>query len=197
MGHTGPMPAVALVPYTADLLPAVRPWFAHPEVRRRLGGPDWPERELRLLAVANDPADPANAEPFRGRRVLRAHSWVALDGAGAPVAKVGGEVYDRWCRYTPRPAGPVVDRVEPGPAMGLAYVVDPARWGRGYGRAALAAAVGAAEVADVRVFALGAEADNAASLRCAAAAGFAVDDPEPDGEGIVYLLRRRPVGPPP
>jgi hypothetical protein len=61
---------VTLVPYTEDWLAAVRPWFTHPEVRRRLGGPDWPERELR------QPAD--LGEIFRGRRVLRVHSWVAL-----------------------------------------------------------------------------------------------------------------------
>jgi hypothetical protein len=83
-------------------------------------------------------------EMFRGRRVLRAHSWVALDRTGAAVAHVGGEVYDRWCRdrwcrYHEGPAGPVVSDPEPGPAMGLAYVVDPRRWRRGFGRAALTA----------------------------------------------------------
>jgi hypothetical protein len=49
----------------------------------------------------------------------------------------------------------------------------------------------APEVADVRVFAAGIEPENVASTRCAAAAGFAPDDPAPDGEGIVYWLLRR------
>ncbi len=33
-------PDVVLVSFTADLLPVVQPWFDHPEVRRRLGGPE-------------------------------------------------------------------------------------------------------------------------------------------------------------
>ncbi|MCA2219412.1 GNAT family N-acetyltransferase [Jidongwangia harbinensis] len=177
-------PVVTLVPYTEDQLPAVRPWFTHPEVRRRLGGPDWPERELRQPE--------ALGEIFRGRRVLRIHSWVALDESGAAVAHLGGEVYDRWCRYAEAPDGPVVSDVEAGPAMGLAYVVDPHRWRRGFGRAALLAAVGAPEVRDVILFALGIEPDNVASRRCAESAGFRPDDPEPDWEDIVHHLLRRP-----
>ena len=180
-------PPVMLVPFTAALLPAVQPWFRHPEVGRRLGGPQWPERELRLLGTGL-------GEMFRGREVLRAHSWVALDAAGDPVAKIGGEVYDRWCRYTETPHGPVVDAVEPGPAMGLAYVVDPARWRRGFGVATLRAVLDAPAVADVVLFALGIDSDNVAGARCAAAAGFTADDPTPDAEDMVYhTLRRHPV----
>lgn len=41
---------ITLIPFVEDLLASVQPWFRHPEVRRRLGGPDWPARELRLLA---------------------------------------------------------------------------------------------------------------------------------------------------
>jgi RimJ/RimL family protein N-acetyltransferase len=182
-------PAVTLAPYTVDRLPAVRPWFTDPEVRRRLGGPDWPERELQLM-------NQGLGETFRGRRVLRTHSWVALDAAGEVVAHLGGEVYDRWCRYDETPDGPVVSDVEPGPAMGLAYVVDPGRWRRGFGRAALRAAVAAPEVADVAVFALGIETDNTASRRCAESAGFRADDAGPDWEDIVHhVLRRRPSVP--
>lgn len=33
---------------------------------------------------------------FRGKRVLRAGAWLAVDSQGEPVAFVGGEVYDRW-----------------------------------------------------------------------------------------------------
>jgi RimJ/RimL family protein N-acetyltransferase len=47
------------------------------------------------------------------------------------------------------------------------------------------------EVADVRLFAAGIDADNTASRRCAAAAGFRPDDPEPDWEDTVYYLLRR------
>jgi RimJ/RimL family protein N-acetyltransferase len=180
-----PTPSVSLVPFTAAWLPAVQPWFTHPEVRRRLGGPDWPARELRLR-TRFDPAE------YRGKHPLRAHSWVALDGDSAPVAHVGGEVYDRWTGYDGSdPERPRVSHVEPGPAMGLAYVVDPARWRQGYGRAVLSAVVAAPDVTDVRVFALGIDEDNVASRRCADSAGFVTDDPAPDWEGTVYHLLRR------
>jgi RimJ/RimL family protein N-acetyltransferase len=180
-----PTPSVSLVPFTAEWLPAVQPWFTHPEVRHRLGGPDWPARELRLRSRL-DPTE------YRGKLPLRAHSWVALDEHGAAVAHIGGEVYDRWNRYDGSdPGRPRVTRVEPGPAMGLAYVVDPARWRRGHGRAALLAAVAAPAVADVRLFALGIDEDNEASRRCADSAGFAADDRTPDWEGTVYHLLRR------
>ncbi|NMO52896.1 GNAT family N-acetyltransferase [Actinoplanes sp. TBRC 11911] len=177
-------PQVSLVPFTADSLAVVQPWFRHPEVSRWLGGPDWPAHELQLL-------DSGIGEMFRGRRVLRTHSWVALDATGQAVAHIGGEVYDRWSRYAETPAGPVVDAVEPGPAMGFAYVVDPRRWRRGYGTAALLAAMAAPEVADVVLFAAGIEPDNLASVRCAAAASLVPDTRVPDWEGMVHHIRRR------
>lgn len=170
--------------FTAELLPVVQPWFTHPEVRRWLGGPDWPARALTL-------EDSGIGEVHRGRRVLRTHSWVAFDDTGRAVAHIGGEVYDRWCRYTETPDGPVVDAIEAGPAMGLAYVVDPARWRRGFGTATLRTVVGSPEVADVVLFAAGIEPDNVASARCAVAAGFTPDSPTPDWEGIVHHLHRR------
>lgn len=183
--------SLRLVPFTAELLPLVQPWFRHPEVDRRLGGPAWPARELRL--VQQD----CRGEEFRGRRVLRMHSWVAVDDTGSPVAKIGGDVYDRWTRYLGEgPDGPVVDREESGPAMGLAYVVDPSRWRQGLGRRSLLAVLASPEVADVRIFVAGIEADNVASSRCAASAGFAPDDPQPDGEDMVYFFHRRPDRPP-
>jgi RimJ/RimL family protein N-acetyltransferase len=164
---------VTLRPFTADLLGVVQPWFEHPEVQRWLGGPDWPAREFRT--------DPGIGEMFRGRRVLRTHSWLACDPDGGAVAQIGGDVYDRW----------ISDRVEPGPAMGFAYVVDPQRWGRGYGTATLLAMMDAPEMADVRVFAAGIEPGNVASVRCALAAGLTPDTTTPDEEGIVHYLRRR------
>ncbi|MFC7534858.1 GNAT family N-acetyltransferase [Actinoplanes sp. GCM10030250] len=172
---------VSLRPFTAELLPVVQPWFHHPEVNRWLGGPDWPAMALREQ----------DEGPFRGRRVLRTHTWVAVEAGGEVVAYAGGEVYDRWSRYHERPEGPVVTDVEPGPAMGLAYVVAPHRWRQGYGTATLRAIVNAPEMADVVVFAAGIEPENVASVRCAEAAGFLRDDPEPDFEGIVHYVLRR------
>ncbi len=176
---------MTLVPFTEELLAAVQPWFRDPEVRRRLGGPAWPERELRRLHTRDD-------GEFRGRTVLRTHSWVALDAAGQPVAKIGGDVYDRWTRYdASRPDLPVISAIEPGPAMGLAYVVDPTRWRQGIGRAVLQAVVRHPSVQDVRLFTAGIDADNQASRRCAAAAGFAAEVEEPDWEDTVYYQLRR------
>jgi RimJ/RimL family protein N-acetyltransferase len=176
--------AVRLVPFTPELLPAVQPWFEHPEVRRRLGGPDWPVRELALRTAARD-------ETFRGRTVLRAHSFVALDDDGTAVAHVGGDVYDRWAVWDP--AREEVLAVHPGRAMGAAYVVDPGLWGRGVGRAALRALVAAPEVADVVQFVLGIDEDNAPSRAAAAAAGFTPLSEEPDAEGMVFVRWARPV----
>lgn len=173
------------MPYTPAWLAAVQPWFDHPEVRRRLGGRDWPPRELRLLAT-----QPGGE--YRGRRVLAAHSWVALDEAGRPVGKVGGEVYDRWTRYGGEGgAGPLILASDPRRAMGLAYVVAPDRWGRGYGRAILLALPRRPEVAAVRLFVAGIEPDNLASIRCCEAAGFVTERAGPDWEGMVYYSKER------
>jgi RimJ/RimL family protein N-acetyltransferase len=166
-------------------LARVQPWFEDPEVRLRLGGPEWPARALELHSRE------AEGEEFRGRRVLRNHTWLAWD-EDVPVGYLGGEVYDRWARYDGSdPERPRVSQAEPGPAMGSAYVVDPARWRRGYGAAMLRAWVAHPEVADVRLFALGIDADNDASRRCAEAAGFVPDSPLPDWEGTVHHLLRR------
>jgi RimJ/RimL family protein N-acetyltransferase len=178
---------VRLLPFTEAALPVVQPWFRHPEVDRRLGGPEWPARELRLMAEKP-------GGDFRGRRVLRTHSWLVLDADEVPVAKVGGDVYDRWTWYVGEtPEGPIIDGWEPGPAMGLAYVVEPGRWGRGFGTAALRAVTSSPEVADVRLFVAGIDADNTASSRCARSAGLVPDDLEPDWEGTVHHILRRPA----
>ena len=171
-------PPVRLVPFQPEHLVAVLPWFDAPEVQRRLGGREWPERELALRAAARD-------EVFRGRRVLRAHSFVVVDDEGRVVAQIGGDVYDRWTAWDPEREQVLgEDRRR---TMGAAYVVDPERTGRGYGRAALAALVAAPETADVEQFVLGIEPDNAASLLAAAAAGFRPLTTEPDAEDMVYL----------
>lgn len=172
------------MPFTAELLPCVQPWFLHPEVRHRLGGPDWPARELRRRSESS-------GEWFRGRKVLRAHSWVLLDDHDVPVAKIGGDVYDRWTRYLGEGRdGPRIAWTEPARSMALAYVVDPARWRTGIGRRALQAVLAHPAVTDVELFVLGIDSDNWASRACAAAAGFTVDDPEPDFEDTVYHSHR-------
>jgi RimJ/RimL family protein N-acetyltransferase len=186
-GHQPTGVYLNLVPFTAQQLPLVQPWFLHPEVRRWLGGPEWPARELRLTTVMP-------AEQFRGRLVLRTHSWIALDPTGTPLAKIGGDVYDQWTRYDgSQPTQAVITSAEPGPAMGLAYVVDPQRWRKGVGRAVIRAAVDHPDVADVRIFAAGIDTSNEPGRRCAAAAGFYPDTDQPDWEDtIYYLLRREP-----
>ncbi|MGY1748974.1 MULTISPECIES: GNAT family N-acetyltransferase [unclassified Modestobacter] len=175
-------PAIRLVPLEPELLAAVLPWFDHPEVQRRLGGRTWPEREFALRTAARD-------EEFRGRRVLRAHSCVAVDEDGSPVAQVGGDVYDRWTTWDPEAER--VTEEHPGRAASAAYVVDPGRWGRGYGRAVLRAYTAAADLADVEQFVLGIEPDHTASLAVARAAGFAPLSDEPDAEDMLYLHLRR------
>jgi RimJ/RimL family protein N-acetyltransferase len=177
-GRVAVSQTIELVPFEPELLPRVLPWFDHPEVQRRLGGRTWPERELVLRRAMR-------GEEFRGRRVLRAHSYVAVDGDGTPVAQIGGDVYDRWTLWDP--ATERVTRVDERRTMGAAYVVDPQRWGRGHGSATLRALVGTAELADVEQFVLGIEPDNAASLRVARAAGFTPLTTEPDAEDMVYL----------
>jgi RimJ/RimL family protein N-acetyltransferase len=112
-------------------------------------------------------------EVFRGRTVLRAHGWVATDD-GVSVAYVGGDVYDRWT------SGPPVV------TMGLGYVVDPARWRLGYGRAAILASLGHPDTADVVRFYCGIDADNHASRRCVASIRFELLDPVPDEDDTVY-----------
>jgi RimJ/RimL family protein N-acetyltransferase len=175
-------PPVRLVPFEPELLLAVLPWFDSPEVQRRLGGREWPERELALRSAAW-------TEEFRGRRVLRAHTFVVLDDRDRPAAQIGGDVYDRWTVWDP--VGERVLDSDPRRTMGAAYVVDPDRWGQGFGRAALRALVAAPETADVEQFVLGIEPDNAASLHAAAAAGFAPLTTEPDAEDMLYLRFER------
>jgi RimJ/RimL family protein N-acetyltransferase len=169
---------IRLVPFEPELLLQVLPWFDHPEVQRRLGGRAWPERELVLRHAAR-------GEEFRGRRVLRGHTYVALDDDGRPVAQIGGDVYDRWTLWDP--ATERVTAADGRRTMGVAYVVDPRRWHHGYGRATLRALVAATDLSDVEQFVLGIEPDNAASLGVARSAGFRPLTTEPDAEDMVYL----------
>lgn len=147
-------------------------------MQHRLGGRDWPERELARRVAGSD------AE-FRGRRVLRGQTFLALDDDGLPVAQIGGDVFDRWTIWDPG-AGRVTE-VDRRRTMGAAYVVDPARWGLGYGRSTLRALIDAPETSDVEQFVLGIDADHAASLRAASAAGFVPLTTQPDAEDMVYV----------
>jgi len=158
---------------------AIEHWFDDPEVRHRLGGRPWIHRALALR-------DAGIGEEFRGRLVVRSHGWVAYLGS-EPVAYIGGDVYDRWVRY--HGEGEPLTDADPRTAMGLAYVVDPARWGQGHGRAALAAVMAHPEVADVAIFFCGIDTDNHASRRCAEAAGFRLVDPAPDFEDMLFYRR--------
>ncbi|WP_409330225.1 GNAT family N-acetyltransferase [Trujillonella humicola] len=177
------LPQVRLAPLEPELLLAVLPWFDHPEVQRRLGDRSWPEREMALRTGVPP------FEEFRGRRVLRTHTFVAVDTDDRPVAQIGGDVYDRWTTWDP--AAEQVTATDDRRSMGAAYVVDPGRWGRGYGRATLRALVDAPETADVELFVLGIDPGNTASLRVAAGAGFTPLTTEPDAEDMVYVQLSR------
>lgn len=182
--HTSPL--VSLRPLTAAGADQIEHWFDDPEVQRRLGRRFWIHRELRLI----------NERPgstFRGKKVLRSHAWIAVDQSGVPVAFIGGDVYDRWVRYHGEgPHDPLPSDEDPRRSMGLAYVVDPARWRRGYGRAAIKAVLHHPAVTDVELFFCSVDADNHPSQRCAIAAGFHLIDPTPDHEEMLYFRRERP-----
>jgi RimJ/RimL family protein N-acetyltransferase len=160
-------------------------WFDQPEVRHRLGDRFWIHRAVRLLREAEQ-AKPG--EMFRGKKVLRSYGWLADDADGTPVAHIGGEVYDRWVRY--HGEGKPTDGEIRAVTMGLGYVVDPARWRRGYGRAAIEAVLAHPDLADVELWTCGIDADNIASQRCAESAGFHLADPAPDFEGMLYYQRK-------
>ena len=73
--------------------------------------------------------------------------------------------------------------------MAIGYVVDPARWRQGYGRAAIETVLAHPGLADVRLWVCGIDADNTASRRCAESAGFRLTDPAPDFEDVLYYRR--------
>jgi RimJ/RimL family protein N-acetyltransferase len=159
---------IELRPFTPDLLGAVAPWFDDAETARWLGGRDWPENLLRLIA------DPPREH--RGGTVRERAGWVAmLDGE--PVALIDTEVY--------------LDGT-----AALSLVVAPARRRRGVGTSALAA-IGEllAHTRGVDALVGGVEQRNEASHRCVKAAGFVAVAESPDDEGFInYVLRLDPAG---
>jgi len=208
---------LTLVPFTRDLLPAVQEWFRHPEVVRWLGGPDWPVHGLeapppgpdewhrghRILRAHTWVATTPTGTPVAhiGGDVLATWSpYSAPPSANHPSSAHPAEPEPA----EPPPAEPepgrpdragsdrvVPFRAEPGPAMGFAYVVSPAHWRQGIGRATLRAMFEAPELADVRLFAAGIEPENVASLRCARSAGMVPISETPDDEGMLHYVLRR------
>ncbi len=155
------MSALRLVPFTATALSVVEPWFDDEETLRWLGDRRWPSMILRL--AASPPAEQ------RGHQALDRRAWI-VEEDGAPTGLVDVEVYQ--------------DRT-----AGLAFVIAPARRGRGVGRRALNAIAEQLAADGIREVFGGAEANNAASIRCMEGAGFARRSPEPDAEGFLYLAR--------
>jgi RimJ/RimL family protein N-acetyltransferase len=155
------MSALRLVPFTARGLLVVGPWFDDAETRRWLGDRRWPSMILRLAARL--PGE------HRGHQVLDRRAWI-VEEDDAPVGLVDVEVYE--------------DRT-----AGLAFVTAPDRRGSGLGRRALHAIVEQLAADGIRQVFGGAEADNAASIRCMEGAGFTRRSDEPDAEGFLYLER--------
>lgn len=177
-------PRMPLIPLTAAGVRQIEHWFDDPEVRAHLGGRPWIHRELRLLGERP-------GSEFRGATVLRSYGWIGLDGTGAPAVFIGGDVYDRWVQHGGEgPDGPLRTVADPRPAMGLAYLADPAARRRGHTRAALRAVLAHPATADVATFFCGIEPANTASRRCAVSAGFTLLSPAPDFEGMLYYYAR-------
>jgi GNAT superfamily N-acetyltransferase len=162
---------VRLSAVTAQWASRLEHWFTDPEVIRWLGPATWIHQAAAMCGA------PVGDETFRGSRVLRAHGWVGLDPASAPVGYIGGDVYDRWVRS---------DEVDERTSMGLAFVVHPGRRRQGWGRALLEAVISHPDVAGVEVFFLGIEEGNVASSRLASATGFTRVNDHPDDEDMVY-----------
>lgn len=162
------MTPIELRPFTPDLLAAVTPWFDDGETTRWLGGREWPENLLRLIA------DPP--QEHRGSTVRERAGWVATL-AGEPVALIDTEVYADG-------------------TAALSLVVAPTHRRRGAGAASLAA-IGdlLARTRGVDALVGGVEQQNEASHRCVRAAGFVAVADDPDEEGFInYVLRLDPAG---
>ncbi len=133
-------------------------------------------------------------QEYRGAIQTGSFRYVA-EFDGRLVGYIDCGTYDRYTEYQGEgAAGPIiVDSIE-APAGALAFVVDPARRGRGIGRAMIGALMLQPQVAFVALFEAGVEPENLASRRCLAAAGFTLRSEEPDFEGFLYYLVRRDGG---
>lgn len=176
--------AVELREFTREQLWIVAPWFADPETRRFLGGPEWPEEMLER-------GDRVVGEEFRGAVQTGAYRYLAHAG-GRPVGYVDCGTFDRCTVYGGEsPRGPsITDSIEVATGS-IAFVVDPDLRRRGLGRAMIGALLRQAELLSIILFEAGVEPDNVASLRCLGAAGFRLGSDQPDWEGMLYYRARR------
>jgi RimJ/RimL family protein N-acetyltransferase len=165
-----------------EQLSLVEPWFQDPETQRWLGGPDWPQRALKL---ADAPLD-----EFRGAQETGSFRFLAWD-RDVPVGYVDCGTFDRWTTWEGGPGGRGVVGVIDEPSGALAYVTDPAQRRKGYGAAMILGLMAMDALEHVSLFAAGIEPANTASVRCLLSAGFQPLDPAADWEGIVYYARRR------
>ena len=176
------MVPVVLRPFDRAELPLLEPWFEDPETQRWLGGPDWP---LMTLALSDVPLG-----EFRGALETGRYRFIAWDGS-APVGYIDCGTFDRWTTWEGGPEGRGVVGVIDEPSGAMAYVIDPARRRRGYGRDMVRTMMAIPALEHVSLFAAGIEPENTASVRCLLSAGFQPLDPVSDFEGIVYYARRR------
>jgi ribosomal protein S18 acetylase RimI-like enzyme len=153
---------IALEPFTPGALAVVAPWFDDPEADRWLGGREWPENLLRLLA------DPPREH--RGSVVRERLAFIA-SAAGEPVALVDVESYTDG-------------------SAALSLVVAPRHRRSGVGAATLRALGAHLATRGVTSLVGVVEQHNAASLRLVERAGFLAVTGEPDEEGFIdYVLR--------
>lgn len=175
---------VELRPFGYDELTIVEPWFSDPDTQRWLGGPGWPRQELEL--ASRPPGE------YRGARETGRYGFIGWCG-DEPVGYIDCGTLDRWTTWEGGPSGRgVVESIEV-PSCAIAYVVDPGRRRRGYGAAMLTALMARPELAQVELFGAGVEEGNVASMRCLEVVGFLRYRDEPDWEGYVYYVRRRPA----
>ena len=176
---------VRLVEFEAEDVARIEQWFDDAETQRRLGGRAWIQHMPSLLGSTI-------GDEFRGKFVTGRRMWLALNEAGAPVAFVDGEMYDRYCAWDGSDWDhPVVSDVVELPSMGFSLVVDPARRRQGYGTATIRAIVALPDLSPIRLFFGSVEADNIASIRCLVKAGFGARSPESDFEGFVHYSMER------
>jgi ribosomal protein S18 acetylase RimI-like enzyme len=125
-------------------------------------------------------------------RIVSICSGQGRDILGAPVYASVTEASPVTISIPPRPAACacLVDvEVYEDRTAGLAFVIAPDRRGSGLGRRALHAIAAQLAADGIREVFGGAEANNAASIRCLEGAGFSRRSDEPDAEGFLYLER--------
>jgi RimJ/RimL family protein N-acetyltransferase len=172
-----------LFPLTRSELPVVTPWFADPDTRRRLGGPEWPEAMLTH-------SERAVGTEFRGATQIGAHHYLAL-ADDVPVGYVDCGVFDRCTAYGGEgPDGPIILETIAAVTGAIAFVVDPARRRQGLATAMIQALTRHPDLRAVELFEAGVEPDNHGSRGALEAAGFRLASPMPDCEGMLYYRAR-------